>query len=116
LCTPRHTGCDWRCSLLILFSDPAVAKTRAFNRLYNWLIGVLDPHLDGDLSLTQVRLLYQLAHHLPSSGVLTAKHPCEKLGLDIGDVGRELRKFESSGWLCKQTHSQDARNQTAFTL
>jgi DNA-binding MarR family transcriptional regulator/GNAT superfamily N-acetyltransferase len=96
----------------IPLSDPAVAQIRAFNRMYTQQMGVLDPYLDGDLSLTQVRLLYELAHHTPSDGALTAKNLCESLGLDAGYVSRELRKFESKGWLSKQANAQDARSQS----
>jgi DNA-binding MarR family transcriptional regulator/GNAT superfamily N-acetyltransferase len=96
----------------IALSDPAVAQIRAFNRMYTQQMGVLAPYLDGDLSLTQARLLYELAQHTPSSSALTAKLLCERLGLDAGYVSRELRKFEAKGWLSKQAHAQDARSQS----
>jgi DNA-binding MarR family transcriptional regulator/GNAT superfamily N-acetyltransferase len=94
----------------ISLADPAIEKIRAFNRFYTQKIGVLDPYLGSDLSLTQVRLLYELAHHSQENGVLTAKLLCEHLGMDAGQVSRELRQFEANGWLRKQAHSQDARS------
>jgi DNA-binding MarR family transcriptional regulator/GNAT superfamily N-acetyltransferase len=95
----------------ITLPDPAVEQVRSFNRFYTQYIGVLDPYLGSELSLTQVRLLYELAQHPAGSEALTAKLLCERLGLDAGYVSRELRKFEAQGWLRKKASTQDARIQ-----
>lgn len=92
-------------------SDTAVAQIRAFNRFYTQYIGVLDPYLGSNLSLTQVRLLYELAQHTEDRSALTAKHLCDRLGVDAGYVSRELRKFKAKGWLRKKVSMQDARSQ-----
>ena len=95
----------------IALSDPAVEQVRAFNRFYTQHIGVLEPYLGSDLSLTQVRLLYELAQATGAAQALTARQLCQQLGMDAGYVSRELRKFEAKGWLYKQAHSHDGRSQ-----
>ena len=40
----------------------AVKAVRQFNRFYTARAGVLEPYLGSELSLTDVRVLYELAH------------------------------------------------------
>jgi len=83
----------------------AVKALRRFNRFFTRRIGVLDPYLGSDLSLTDVRVLYELAHReAPVASELS-----RELGLDGGYMSRILRRFEQAGWISRSTSAQDAR-------
>ena len=86
--------------------DPGDVKLlRAFNRTYTRRIGVLAPYLGSPLSLTEVRILYELAHQ----GRCTAADLARDLGLDAGYLSRVLRRFGQHGWIARETHACDAR-------
>jgi DNA-binding MarR family transcriptional regulator/N-acetylglutamate synthase-like GNAT family acetyltransferase len=89
---------------------PAVATAhvkalRAFNRFYTQRIGVLRRYLDSDFTLTEVRVLYELAHRPP----LSARDLVRDLGLDAGYLSRILRRFEDQGWIARERSPQDGR-------
>lgn len=83
-----------------------VETVRRFNRFYTRQIGVLHEHLlDSDFSLTEVRILYELAHR----PALTTSQLCRELGLDSGYLSRVVSGFEKKGLIAKARSPHDAR-------
>lgn len=85
----------------------AVKAVRQFNRFYTARIGALDPYLGSAMSLTDVRVLYELAHREKP----VASEIGKALGLDAGYLSRVLRRFDTAGWLARRPHPDDARQQ-----
>ena len=83
-----------------------VDAIRAFNRFYTQKIGVLqEKHLDTDFSLTQARILYELAYRANP----TAAEISRELDLDAGYVSRTLGAFRKTGMLQQQQSEFDGR-------
>jgi DNA-binding MarR family transcriptional regulator/GNAT superfamily N-acetyltransferase len=89
-----------------------VDAVRAFNRFYTRLIGLLrQGYLDSAFSLTEVRVLYELAHREQS----TAGELARELDLDPGYLSRILRRFERDGLIERARSRADGR-QTLLRL
>ncbi|TCT01117.1 bifunctional helix-turn-helix transcriptional regulator/GNAT family N-acetyltransferase [Paralcaligenes ureilyticus] len=79
---------------------------RRFNRFYTRQIGVLHEHLlNSEFSLTEVRILYELAHR---AGLTTADLVSE-LSLNAGYLSRIITRFEKRGLIKKTRSETDAR-------
>src|SRR5262249_15574797 len=86
--------------------DDRVDSVRRFNRLYTRRIGVLeDGFLGSPYSLTQARVLYELARR-PKS---TATEIATELGLDHGYLSRILLDFNKRGLVVKTALPNDRR-------
>lgn len=83
-----------------------IAAVRHFNRFYTRQIGLLDEGLlQSKFSLTEVRVLFELAHH----DDLTATSLANLLGIDPGYLSRILKRFEEGGLLARRATPHDAR-------
>lgn len=79
---------------------------RRFNRFYTQKLGILQEGvLASPFSLTETRILFELAHN---DGI-TATELGKTLGLDAGYVSRILKKFEENGFIDRQPSQEDAR-------
>ncbi len=93
-------------------SNDAIQTVRRFNRFYTRQIGVLQEHLlHSQFSLTEVRVLYELAHRER----VTAAELCQDLGLDRGYLSRMLQRFETEAWI-KTAASQEDRRRVHLML
>src|SRR4051812_6557195 len=89
-----------------------VDAVRRFNRFYTRQIGLLrQSYLDSELSLTEVRVLYELAHRDQT----TAGELARELDLDPGYLSRVLARFQRGGLIERARSRADGR-QTLLRL
>jgi DNA-binding MarR family transcriptional regulator/GNAT superfamily N-acetyltransferase len=83
-----------------------IAAVRRFTRFYTRQIGLLREGLHASpFSLTQARVLYELANRSPA----TAADVARDLGLDAGYLSRILRGFAQRGLLDRTRSQNDGR-------
>src|ERR1700676_3502209 len=93
-------------------SSPRAAEVRGFNRFYTKQIGLLrNGYLQSAFSLSQVRVLYELAQR----DGLTATNLSKELDLDTGYLSRILLGFSNRRFLLRRPSERDAR-QTHLSL
>jgi len=87
-------------------ADDRVAAVRSFNRFFTRQIGVLrEGLLHSEYTLTEMRVLYELAHHGDQPAAVLGRD----LGLDRGYLSRILAKFESAGLVSRVPSATDGR-------
>ena len=87
-------------------SDGQIAAVRAFNRFYTSKLGVLDQRLlKSPFSLSEARVLYELAHRVDPA----AKQIGIELGLDPGYLSRIVQKFDEDGLITRKPLPSDRR-------
>lgn len=92
--------------MLTTFAHDRIAKVRSFNRFFTRHIGVLrEGLLQTEFTLTELRVLYELAHYGDQQPVVL----CRQLGLDRGYLSRIVSKFESAGMVSKISSTIDGR-------
>jgi len=83
-----------------------IDAVRAFNRFYTRKLGVLDQQLlRSQFSLSEARVLYELAHREEPA----AKEIGIELGLDPGYLSRIVQKFDDDGLISRKALPADRR-------
>ena len=86
--------------------EARVGEVRRFNRFFTRRIGVLrEGLLHGPYSLTEARVLFELAH----GEDISASELSHELGLDPGYLSRILVRFEQGGLLDRVISESDGR-------
>jgi len=86
--------------------EEAISAVRTFNRFYTRRVGALNQRFLGtELTLPEARLLFEIAH----GDKLVAVEIQRSLGMDAGYMSRVLARFESRGWIVRESGGEDAR-------
>src|SRR5437660_6594741 len=86
--------------------DQRIAAVRSFNRFYTRQIGPLQDRMyQSPFALTEVRVLYELAHRVQP----TASELSKDLGLDPGYLSRLLRSFGKGKLVARSPSASDGR-------
>lgn len=85
--------------------ESQISAVRAFNRFYTRQLGVLGQRLLGQFSLSEARVLYELAHRDGAA----AKEIGAELDLDPGYLSRIVQKFDDDGLISRKPLPADRR-------
>src|SRR5580700_10440780 len=101
--------CGRRCQMSAspaIAQHDAIAAVRRFSRFYTSQLGLLgDGLLRSEFSLTEARVLYELAHREAP----TATELVRDLGLDAGYLSRILKAFDQRGLITRTPSPRDGR-------
>ncbi len=88
-----------------------IALIRSFNRSYTRVLGLLDDHiLDSEFSLSEARILYEIAH----TPQITAQQLVHRLPIDKGYLSRLLKKLMKKGLVETVSSEEDKRYKLLF--
>jgi DNA-binding MarR family transcriptional regulator/N-acetylglutamate synthase-like GNAT family acetyltransferase len=88
--------------------EARISEVRAFNRFYTRQLGVLGQRLlESPFSLSEARVLYELAHRDGAA----AKEIGTELDLDPGYLSRIVQKFADDGLISRKPLPEDRRQQ-----
>ncbi len=83
-----------------------IEAVRHFNRFYTRQLGILqEGYLRTNYTLSETRLIYELAHH----ELTTATHLGQELGLNVGYLSRLLASLEERKLIKRRTSETDRR-------
>ena len=95
--------------MAVAAESPNILALRRFSRFFTRQLGLLDEHLlSSGFSLTEVRVLYEIAHQQGT----TAADLRRALAIDAGYLSRILRRFAAQGLVERRSHATDARSST----
>jgi DNA-binding MarR family transcriptional regulator len=83
-----------------------IAEFRRFSRFYTRLVGALDTgHLDTPFSLTEARIIYEVA----TSGSTSAAEIARAMGIDPAHLSRVIGRLKEQGTLNVEPNPKDRR-------
>jgi DNA-binding MarR family transcriptional regulator/N-acetylglutamate synthase-like GNAT family acetyltransferase len=86
-----------------------VESVRSFNRFYTCQLGLLEQGMLGSaLTLTELRVLYELCHRSGATATCIARD----LSLDAGYLSRLLKRFEQRRYIKRARSAADGRERT----